>query len=286
MEAASAAAAFSVANDTYGVAGGLSLHELLGSIAPILGTVGSVLSVIQYLSCIPTLVEVSRRKSTGKLSAMPYCTTSLLSLLWITYALMVPGRMAILGINAVALGFMVVYMSVFLRYTDCKKQTMVKYMSVLLCYGAVISVAVLFATSVASFLGNCCVLVSITMYASPLAVVPTIIKTRDSSCMPPLYSFTGFLAALVWFGYGLGSGDFHVWIPNGTGSILCLAQLVIWVIYRTPYSSKSEEVEYYDDVKPYGASEYYSVADTDVPDYISVDSNSTVSSAAYLLLDP
>mmetsp|Transcript_2451 Transcript_2451/g.2387 ORF Transcript_2451/g.2387 Transcript_2451/m.2387 type:complete len:135 (+) Transcript_2451:503-907(+) len=111
-------------------------------------------------------------------------------------------------------------------------------------------------------------------------------EIRDSSCMPPLYSFTGFLAALVWFGYGLGSGDFHVWIPNGTGSILCLAQLVIWVIYRTPYSSKSEEVEYYDDVKPYGASEYYSVADTDVPDYISVDSNSTVSSAAYLLLDP
>lgn len=89
MEAASAAAAFSVANDTYGVAGGLSLHELLGSIAPILGTVGSVLSVIQYLSCIPTFVEVSRRKSTGKLSAMPYCTTSLLSLLWVTYALMV-----------------------------------------------------------------------------------------------------------------------------------------------------------------------------------------------------
>lgn len=39
-----------------------------------------------------------------------------------------------------------------------------------------ISVAVLFATSVASFLGNCCVLVSITMYASPLAVVPTIIS--------------------------------------------------------------------------------------------------------------
>ncbi|KAF4742720.1 sugar transporter [Perkinsus olseni] len=285
MEAASAAVAFSAATDTY--AAGLPLSEQLESIAPILGTVGSVLSVIQYLSCIPTFIEVSRRKSTGNLSPMPYCTTSLLSLLWVTYALMVPGRMAVLIVNSIALVFMVGYMAVFLRYTDSKKQTMVKYIGVLLCYGAVMGAAVLFSTSVASFLGNCCVLVSITMYASPLAVVPTIIKTKDSSCMPPLYSFTGFVAALVWLGYGLGAGDFHVWIPNGVGSVLCLVQLVIWLIYRIPSSSKSKKSEYYDDVKPGAAGVYYSVlTDADVPDYTSIGSDSTVCSADYVQLDP
>ncbi|KAF4668127.1 sugar transporter [Perkinsus olseni] len=285
MEAASAAVAFSAATDTY--AAGLPLSEQLESIAPILGTVGSVLSVIQYLSCIPTFIEVSRRKSTGNLSPMPYCTTSLLSLLWVTYAVMVPGRMAVLIVNSIALVFMLGYMAVFLRYTDSKKQTMVKYIGVLLCYGAVMGAAVLFSTSVASFLGNCCVLVSITMYASPLAVVPTIIKTKDSSCMPPLYSFTGFVAALVWFGYGLGAGDFHVWIPNGVGSVLCLVQLVIWLIYRIPSSSKSKKSEYYDDVKPGAAGVYYSVlTDTDVPDYNSIGSDSTVCSADYVQLDP
>ncbi|KAF4721075.1 sugar transporter [Perkinsus olseni] len=195
--------------------------------------------------------------------------------------------MAVLIVNSIALVFMVGYMAVFLRYTDSKKQTMVKYIGVLLCYGAVMGAAVLFSTSVASFLGNCCVLVSITMYASPLAVVPTIIKTKDSSCMPPLYSFTGFVAALVWLGYGLGAGDFHVWIPNGVGSVLCLVQLVIWLIYRIPSSSKSKKSEYYDDVKPGAAGVYYSVlTDADVPDYTSIGSDSTVCSADYVQLDP
>ncbi|KAF4657800.1 sugar transporter [Perkinsus chesapeaki] len=282
MEAVTAAVAFSAATDAYT---GSVLLGAMASIAPILGTVGSVLSVIQYISCIPTFIEVSKRKSTGNLSPMPYCTTSLLSLLWVTYGFMVPGRMAVLVVNAIALAFMVVYMAVFLWYTASKKPTLVKYINVFLCYGAVMGVALVFATSASGFLGNCCMVVSIAMYASPLAVVPTIIKTKDSSCMPPLYSLTGFIAAIVWFGYGLGSGDFHVWIPNGVGSGLCLSQLIIWFIYRTPSTYSKKGSEYYDDVKP-GASVYYSVTDSDVPDYNSIASDSTVCSADYMLLDP
>lgn len=37
--------------------------------------------------------------------------------------------------------------------------------------------------------------------------------------MPPLYSLGGWLAAIVWFGYGFFTGDMHIMIPNAAGVV-------------------------------------------------------------------
>ncbi|KAF4693368.1 sugar transporter [Perkinsus olseni] len=252
-----------------------TMEVSLASIAPILGTVGSVLSVIQYLSCIPTFIEVSRRKSTGNLSPMPYCTTSLLSLLWVTYALIVPGRTCVLVVNSIALVFQLVYISVFLKFVKVKEHTSTLCATVIALYIATMFLASL-TPSLSNTLGNCCVVVSICMYAAPLAVLPTIIKTRDSSCMPPLYSLTGMISASVWSSYGLAAGDAHIIIPNGSGAVLCAVQLVIWVIFRASSPSKANPV-----IDEYA----YPPEDIKPSNYVS-DSESTVCSIDYLLLDP
>lgn len=150
------------------------------------------------------------------------------------------------------------------------------------------------------------------MYAAPLVVVPTIIskslltlgliascsETKDSSCMPPLYSLTGMVSATVWFGYGLASHDTHVAVPNGSGAVspvtaltlcivvtqvLCAVQLVIWAIYRVAKSSQPSSAS--------SANDYVHIPESvKSPEYIrhckSTMSESTVCSLDYLLLDP
>ncbi|KAF4657799.1 sugar transporter [Perkinsus chesapeaki] len=203
---------------------------------------------------------------------MPYCTTSLLSLLWVTYALIVPGRTCVLVVNFIALIFQLVYLAVFIRFVDAKRRTSTLCATMGACYLATMFLSLL-TPSLSSTLGNCCVVVSICMYAAPLAVVPTIMKTKDSSCMPPLYSLTGMISALVWFGYGLAASDAHLMIPNGSGSVLCAVQLVIWALYRVPAAKPVFDQYGYleDDIKP--------------SNYLS-DSESTVCSLDYLLLEP
>ncbi|KAF4657801.1 sugar transporter [Perkinsus chesapeaki] len=202
------------------------------SLATVLGSMGSVCSFVQYMSPIPTFIKVQRDKSTGNLSPLPYCSTALLSILWVTYACITPGRIALGVTNGIGLVFQVVYMTWFFVHATSRKMTIIDYLVTALCYVAMVFVSWNLPVAITDSLGNFCVIVNILMYVAPLAVLRTIITTKDSSCMPPLYSLACLVSAVVWFGYGLTSGDAHVMIPNAAGMILGVIQLSIWAAYR------------------------------------------------------
>ncbi|KAF4672192.1 DNA-directed RNA polymerases I and III subunit RPAC2 [Perkinsus olseni] len=277
MEAAvTASTVATVANSTLSAAAVGSSIMSAGSIAAILGSIGSVVSFCQFFTAVPTFVGIVRKRSTENLSSLPYCASALLSIMWVSYALITPGRNSILFINSLSSCVFVTYMLVFLRYAVQKRTTVLYYLGLVVCYLLIMYCSLFLSHDPSATLGTFCVFVNILMYASPLAVLKTIIETKDSSCMPPLYSLGGWLAAMVWFGYGFFAGDMHIMIPNAAGVVLGAIQMIIWFIYRVPKDQKkNRRVRIVSDDMKTGHDAVH-----------HVESESTVCSVDYLQLDP
>ncbi|KAH9319725.1 hypothetical protein KI387_021494, partial [Taxus chinensis] len=62
--------------------------------------------------------------------------------------------------------------------------------------------------------GISCVILSISMYASPLAVVGLVIRTKSVEYMPFLTSLFNTLNGLAWSGYSLITRDIYLAVPN------------------------------------------------------------------------
>ncbi|GFP92930.1 bidirectional sugar transporter sweet1 [Phtheirospermum japonicum] len=69
------------------------------------------------------------------------------------------------------------------------------------------------------------------MYASPLAVMRVVIKTKSVEYMPFLLSLFVFLSATCWLVYGLIGKDIFILVPNALGSVFGAMQLTLYAIY-------------------------------------------------------
>lgn len=69
------------------------------------------------------------------------------------------------------------------------------------------------------------------MYASPLAVMKQVIKTKSVEYMPFAISAFCFGSAVIWTIYAICPFDPYVVAPNGIGCFLGLAQLVLYAAY-------------------------------------------------------
>ncbi|KAG2712429.1 hypothetical protein I3843_04G116600 [Carya illinoinensis] len=72
----------------------------------------------------------------------------------------------------------------------------------------------------------------IIIYASPLSIMMTVIKTKSVEFMLFFLSLFVFLCGTSWFVFGLLGPDPFVAVPNGFGCGLGIAPLILYFIYR------------------------------------------------------
>ncbi|PIA40472.1 hypothetical protein AQUCO_02500283v1 [Aquilegia coerulea] len=75
---------------------------------------------------------------------------------------------------------------------------------------------------------------SVCLYAMPLDVMRTVIKTKSAEYMPFPLCCAGFANGIVWSIYALMSKpvDIYILIANGIGAILGAVQIMLWLVYR------------------------------------------------------
>ena len=69
------------------------------------------------------------------------------------------------------------------------------------------------------------------MYASPLAIVGLVIRTKSVEFMPLPITITGTMCSFIWGSYGLYVGDMYITICNVAGAFLGLVQLAVYAQY-------------------------------------------------------
>ncbi|CAL5378708.1 unnamed protein product [Camellia sinensis] len=220
----------------------------MASLSFIIGIIGNIISILVFASPIGTFKGVVKKKSTENYKALPYITTLLSTSLWTFYGILKPGGLLILTVNGAGAVLQFIYVTLFLIYAprDIKVKSM-KLVAILDVgfLGAVIAVAMLtiHGSLRLTFVGILCAALTIGMYAAPLAVMRTVIKTMSVEYMPFFLSFFLFLNAGVWSVYALLVKDIFIGVPNAIGFILGSAQLILYLVYKNKSSSAKSKDE-------------------------------------------
>eukprot|EP00930_Biecheleria_cincta_P016208 TRINITY_DN13276_c0_g1_i1.p1 TRINITY_DN13276_c0_g1~~TRINITY_DN13276_c0_g1_i1.p1 ORF type:complete len:108 (-),score=8.03 TRINITY_DN13276_c0_g1_i1:41-364(-) len=77
-------------------------------------------------------------------------------------------------------------------------------------------------------LGLICVAFNIMMYAAPLGIVKRVVQTGSVEYMPLGLSVCTLLCSSTWTAYSLMVSDIWLLIPNASGVVLGVAQLIIY----------------------------------------------------------
>ncbi|KAF9605440.1 hypothetical protein IFM89_017459 [Coptis chinensis] len=222
----------------------------MGSLTLIVGILGNIISILVFLSPVGTFKKVVKKKSTENFKAYPYICTLLSTSLWTFYGILKPGGLLVATVNAAGAFLQAIYVILFLIYAPKDTKVKISKLAGILnigCLGLVIAIILLaFHGSIRlTIIGFLCAGLTLGMYASPLSVMRTVIKTKSVEYMPFFLSFFLLLNAGVWSAYAVLVKDLFIGVPNAIGFVLGSAQLILYMIYYSKSGStkSAEEME-------------------------------------------
>ncbi|MCE0482561.1 hypothetical protein HAX54_041420 [Datura stramonium] len=195
-----------------------------------------------------------KKKSAGEYNAIPYMCQLLCRTLWVFYGILSPDGLLIITVNSVGVLTQIIYVLIYLIYAPCHKKVkafiFVSIMNIIFPGVAIaLSLIVLHGDARNTLIGYLCAVVTIVMYASPLSIMITVIRTKSVEYMPFLLSFFLLLNAGAWFAFAMFLQDPYLIVPNVVGLASGSAQLIIYIIYKNKPSkvmnSSVEMIEVY-----------------------------------------
>ncbi|KAL4145740.1 hypothetical protein PRNP1_011616 [Phytophthora ramorum] len=205
-----------------------------------------VTTLMMRVSLLPDFQRMRKMKSTGDMSVLPcvllYANCYLLC--WYSYAVdnIIPLFLtAALGVIAG-----VVFAFFFYRWTAHKRDVMriflisVVVMVLETIYGllALLGCTGQSRSSTGTTLGVLVIISSVGLYASPMATIRHVIRTKTSSSMPFTMGVVNVINSFCWVVYAALVDDIFILVPNASGALLGSLQLVLTFIY--PRKAPSE----------------------------------------------
>jgi solute carrier family 50 protein (sugar transporter) len=212
----------------------------------IFGWVGAVAAWLLFLAPLPTMRKIHRAKSTGDFSAVPYLVSAMNCGLWTVYAAVTPCKLQPFVTNVVGGLLEVCYVIIFIWRAPTRKRRscmVMAMLAVVLTLVALSAFAIYVApelpikpwpvenppiTKKTTVLGLFAIAFNIAMYASPLSIMRTVLRTRSVAAMPLALTIGCGLCSGCWFAYALLVGDDFILVPNAAGLALFVVQLAVY----------------------------------------------------------
>ncbi|KAL6899863.1 hypothetical protein ACP4OV_006521 [Aristida adscensionis] len=201
------------------------------------GILGNIISLMVFLSPLPTFYRVYRKKSTEGFQSTPYVVTLFSCMLWIYYAFVKSGAELLITINGVGCFIETLYIAMYLIYAPKSARMLTAKMVLGLnvgVFGLVALVTMLLSKGSlrVNVLGWICVTVALSVFAAPLSIMRLVIRTKSVEFMPFSLSFFLVLSAVIWFAYGALKKDVFVAVPNVLGFVFGVVQMALYMAYR------------------------------------------------------
>nr|WME85013.1 transporter SWEET7 [Impatiens uliginosa] len=212
------------------------------------GVLGNVISLVLFLSPVPTFIKIYKKKTVEQYSPVPYIATIGNCALWVLYGLpdVTPGSTLVISINGAGFVIQLVYLLIFICYSDKKRR--LRIVAVILSELVLVAGLALLVLNLghtrklrSRIIGSICIFANVLMYASPLSVMRMVVSTKSVEYMPFSLSLAAFANAVCWTAYALIKFDPNIAVPNGLGMIFGLAQLVLYGAFYK--SSKKKQLE-------------------------------------------
>ncbi|KAG9140696.1 hypothetical protein Leryth_006895 [Lithospermum erythrorhizon] len=187
---------------------------------------------------MPTLWRILKKKSSEEFHPYPYIAGVMNCSFWVLYGLPIihPDSTLVITINSVGLVMELSYLAIFFIYTHKKYRIYIVglLVAVIILLAIVAVLTLQFCHTYESrsmVVGIICVVFGVIMYASPLSIMKTVIKTKSVEFMPLSLSWAGFSNGIAWTVYALLEFDIYILIGNALGAISGAAQLILYAYY-------------------------------------------------------
>jgi solute carrier family 50 protein (sugar transporter) len=187
----------------------------------------------------PTIRGVISSRTTGDLSFAPFVMGHVNASLWVLYGLVI-GNLALVVSNIPSIVAFSWYCYVFWTHAVDRPLVtrIVKGAAVALAVAG--AVALTFGGSSGDLFGLVCCLVTVAVFASPLAKLRQVWQDKSTDSMPFLVSLMGLACSVAWLAVGIDQQNTFMMIPNGCGAALGVAQMVLFLKFKkraTAYAS-------------------------------------------------
>eukprot|EP00735_Rhodelphis_limneticus_P010305 TRINITY_DN3035_c0_g1::TRINITY_DN3035_c0_g1_i1::g.22349::m.22349 TRINITY_DN3035_c0_g1::TRINITY_DN3035_c0_g1_i1::g.22349 ORF type:complete len:253 (-),score=45.61,sp/Q290X1/SWET1_DROPS/30.77/3e-22,MtN3_slv/PF03083.11/5e-14,MtN3_slv/PF03083.11/2.2e-21,EspB/PF05802.6/0.089,DUF1212/PF06738.7/0.059,DUF1212/PF06738.7/1.3e+02,DUF3040/PF11239.3/2.6e+02,DUF3040/PF11239.3/3.3,DUF4131/PF13567.1/1.8,DUF4131/PF13567.1/2.3e+02 TRINITY_DN3035_c0_g1_i1:724-1482(-) len=112
-----------------------------------------------------------------------------------------------------------------------------------LASAAILVAGIISAVVSIGILGGLCTIMSIASLSSPLAAIPTVIRTKSIASMPLPIIIGSFCCAMSWTIYGVIRHDTVILLPNALALVLSCVQIVLYTIFSQHDGSHKREGE-------------------------------------------
>lgn len=201
------------------------------------GVAAPIASMFLSLSALPTIRNIIKNKSVGDLPLMPYSSLVANSVVWLTYGIL-KKEVKVWSCNSFSVVLGLYYFASFARFSPKVADTLPGSISqhVLAASAAVfasLAVAVSMPrTKAVSILGSAGVCICIALFASPLAAIKTVLRTKSAESIPLPFAVATTLNCVLWSIVGvLDMKDINIWLPNALGLGCGLLQIALKLIY-------------------------------------------------------
>jgi len=213
----------------------------------IFGLFGNITAFALFLSPVITFYKVYKKGSTEEFSGIPYVVTVQNCLLFAWYGLpfITSHNILVTTINGSGAAIEFIYICMFLIFAPPKprRRILLLFVGGMVFFTAVvvISLTALQGNKRKLFVGSIAATFSACVYAAPLSIMRLVVQTKSVEYMPFFLSFCGFLCSASWFVYGILGRDVFVTTPNCIGTLLGVAQLILYFIYKDFTPAKCKE---------------------------------------------
>lgn len=211
------------------------------------GIAGNIFAFGLFVSPIPTFRRIIRNQSTEQFSGIPYIYALLNCLIcaWYGCPYISYDNLLVTTVNSVGAVFQLTYIIIYITCAEKRKKlNMSLILLAVLGIFAVIAIGSLHIADlelrhlIIGFL-SCATLIS--MFASPLSVMNLVIQTRSVEFMPFYLSLSTFLMSTSFLLYGVFNFDPFIYVPNGIGTLLGIAQLALYFYYNDKSKQENRE---------------------------------------------
>ncbi|KAL4555190.1 hypothetical protein LXL04_037801 [Taraxacum kok-saghyz] len=211
------------------------------------GIAGNIFAFGLFVSPIPTFRRIIRNQSTEQFSGIPYIYALLNCLIcaWYGCPFISSDNLLVTTVNSVGAVFQLSYIIIYITNTEKPKKFKMSALLVavfglfaVIAVGSMLVIDLELRHLLIGFL-SCFTLIS--MFASPLSVMNVVIQTKSVEFMPFYLSLSTFLMSTSFLLYGVFNFDPFIYVPNGIGTILGIAQLALYFYYHDKSKEESRE---------------------------------------------
>jgi solute carrier family 50 protein (sugar transporter) len=208
-------------------------------IGDIMGWVGTVLSMVFYIAPIIPITKLIKKKCNleevpGPLLIMSFMNT----IIWTTYGLRGDKTQVFVcnGLGGIISVFFIIIYLIYLAKQNWKLIIMYNFIFA----NFIVEIFYIFYKIIKNNNTNGLVamIFNILMYASPGAKIYEVCKTGNYDLIPIYSCIVSVFNCISWFIHGLFLEDINIIIPNGSGIVLAIVQVLVWGVFYKKNKNK------------------------------------------------